>query len=124
MNADTLRWVLFGALIIVLLIGYRNKDTKGAIAGVLGLIILMALLFTSGCAIRPEYRPILQAGLAYEVGSRPVMGRDPVGVIRLYQPIVPGVLGCEYLHLSSVPDERDLNTVDQVGCLVTIPLGR
>jgi hypothetical protein len=101
--------------------GWWNKDTKGVVKVVGALILLAALgwaLF--GCAAYIPAR--LELGFAKEVGGSPVVGRDPVGMARIVQPITPWI-SMEYLHLSSVPDVRDSRTVDQVGVTVTIPLG-
>lgn len=107
-----------------------NTDTRDAVLVILGVILLAFILISvSGCAVSEPYRPRLEAGLAYELDSgKPVVGRDPVGVARVIQPLWVhksgfNVIG-EYLHLSSIPDVDDSNTVDQVGVLFSVPLGR
>lgn len=119
----TLRWVKSFS-------DWFNTDTRDAVLVILGVILLAFILITvSGCAVSEPYRPRLEAGLAYELDhSKPVVGRDPVGVARVIQPLWVhdsgfNVIG-EYLHLSSIPDIGDTNTVDQLGVLVSIPLGR
>lgn len=124
MRDSEMRAALFVSFIAAILIWWRNTDSKGAILGVCALLLIAALLIVSGCTINPDYRPIMQVGMASEIGPRQVVGNNPVGVVRLYQPVIPRVLGCEYMHLSSLPDQHDLATVDQIGCLITIPLGR
>jgi hypothetical protein len=101
--------------------GWWNEDTRGVVKIVAALILLAAVgwgLF--GCTAYTPAR--LELGLAREMGGSPVVGSDPVGMARIVQPITPW-LSLEYLHLSSVPDVRDRETVDQVGLTVTIPLG-
>lgn len=104
-----------------------NKDLRGALA-LIALILLVGWLLI-GCSVAPEYRPRLEAGFGYELDkSKPVVGRDPVGVARVRQPVYVHPSGFElfgeYLHLSSIPDEKDKNTVDQIELMFSIPLGK
>lgn len=105
-----------------------NKDVRGAIAVILAILAIGFVLM--GCSVSPAYRPRLEAGLAVELDKdKPVMGRDPVGVARVRQPLYfhnnTGIeLFAEYLHLSSIPDEKDKNTVDQAALMFSIPLGK
>lgn len=105
-----------------------NKDFKGALL-IVGLVIVVGFLLF-GCAVPLEYRPRIEAGFGIELDrDKPVMGRDPVGVARVNQTIwrhepTKFELFGEYLHLSSVPDNDDLNTVDQLNLMFRLPLGK
>jgi hypothetical protein len=101
-----------------------NKDTRGVLIGLVITILLFgAFLLLSGCAVSREYAPRLELGMGVEV-SDPVVGRDPVGIIRFNQPLIPGRLHLGFQHLSSIPDYRDRTSVNQVELIVTVPLGR
>lgn len=101
--------------------GWWNADTRGVVKVVGALVLLAAIAWgLFGCAAYTP--PRLELGFAAEVGGAPVVGSNPVGVARIVQP-VNRYVHLEYLHLSSVADVRDSATVDQVGVIVTIPLG-
>jgi len=107
-----------------------NKDVYQALMVIVAaLVIGLLAISVSGCTVTEAYRPRLEAGLAVELDrSKPVVGRDPVGVARVVQPLYVHPSGFrvigEYLHLSSIPDVHDSNTVDQAGILFSVPLGR
>jgi hypothetical protein len=50
-----------------------------------GVIVAVPLRFREGDCDR--YCPELEAGLSWEVTGKPTFGRDPVGTLRLRQPI-------------------------------------
>jgi hypothetical protein len=103
-----------------------NRDITGVLIGVLGIVGLCALVIVvAGCSVSPDYRPEMELGVHYEAHRRPgAFGSNPVGTVRMRQPIVPGRISLEYEHHSSVRDERDAGTADQVGVVFRIPLGR
>lgn len=101
-----------------------NKDTRGVLMGlVVAVVLFWLLLQLTGCTVSRAYQPTLELGMGVEV-SDPVVGRDPVGIIRFRQPLIPGRLHLGFQHLSSIPDYRDRTSVNQVELTVTLPLGR
>lgn len=104
-----------------------NKDTRGAFL-IGGLVVLFGLLFfVAGCSVRPEYRPWMEVGMAYDFQG--TVGSDPACIVRLRQPIGFGPIKPEwllvgYVHHSSCRDQYDRNTIDQLEVTAKIPIGR
>jgi hypothetical protein len=108
---------------------WANLDLLHAFIAILAVVAVFSLFLTvSGCTTAPEYQPRLEFGAHIELDqNKPVVGHDPVGMARLIKPVYVHPLvtvNAEYLHLSSIPDNDDLNTVDQAGITFTVPLGR
>lgn len=104
-----------------------RRDMFGAISASLLVLLLAALCITvSGCAVSPEYRPWMEAGIAYD--REHTVGNDPACIVRIRQPIGPSgkerwlVVGVE--HHSSCPDQTDRGEVNQIEVMAVIPLGR
>lgn len=108
--------------------GIWHKDNKGAVAIAVGVFILaFALVTVSGCTVRPEYQPWMEAGVAYD--TQEAVGHNPACVVRVRQPVGFGPLEPDWLivgyaHQSSCPDLQDRTTVDQLEVVAKIPLGR
>lgn len=108
-----------------------NKDLRGALTAIAAIIVAFFLLLTVvGCTVSPAHQPRLEFGAHIEMDQdKPVLGHDPVGMARIIYPVYTygpwgATVNAEYLHLSSIPDNDDLNTVDQVGVTFSVPLGR
>lgn len=100
-----------------------KKDMLGAIAIAVGIILVGAIFIgVTGCAVRPEYQPWLEAGLAYDRSH--TVGSDPACVVRLRQPIWPGHIVAGFEHHSSCGDQDDRAEINQVELMAIIPLGR
>lgn len=55
------------------------------------------------------------------------IGSDPIGIIQVSKPIYcfrGASLSGSYLHISSIPDSRDLATVDSFNLFLNIPITR
>lgn len=104
-----------------------NKDVRGAAMIIGTLLVIGWLLF--GCAsVDVRYMPTVQFGFGVELDNdKPVVGRNPVGVGYVNQPVWVNSYGnglhASYLHLSSVPDVADLGTVDQFNLLYSHKFG-
>lgn len=124
---SNLQWTCIVVLSFVLatLLFWRRarKDMKGAILAALAVILAGALLIVvSGCTVSREYRPWLEAGVAWDREHN--VGSNPGCVVRVRQPIVPGRLVAGYEHHSSCGDQHDRNEINQFEVMAVIPLGR
>ena len=102
-----------------------NKDVKGALLGLLCLLLMLGVVFVAtGCAYWHEHPTEVRAWAAFEVG-KPVVGRSPTGNILVTQPL-PYYFEASYNHVSSLPDYYDKATVDQfgIGVCIKVPLNR
>lgn len=121
-----IQWIVCTFLLFIALftiMRWWQKDNKGALMLALAVVIVAALLISvSGCAVSPEYRPWMEAGIAYD--TQETVGNNPACVVRVRQPVIPERLIVSYTHHSSCPDLRDRNTVDQLEFISIIPLGR
>lgn len=126
-------WQWFGAVVAAFLAYFVSakiwhKDNKGAVAiAILIFVVTFLVIFVSGCTVRPEYQPWLEAGVAHDFSE--TVGNNPACVVRIRQPIgfgplEPDWLIAGYTHHSSCPDLHDKATVDQVELVAKIPLGR
>jgi hypothetical protein len=127
---NTYQWTALVFLVFALaLTAFRawNKDTKGAFAIGIGVVLLGALFFVSGCTVSPERLPYMEVGMALD--TQKTVGSNPACVVRIKQPIGFGKLEPDWLtigynHQSSCRDLNDRATVDQVEIIAKIPLGR
>jgi hypothetical protein len=110
---------MLGALIAI---KAWNKDTKGATAIALGVLLAGALFVVSGCSVTPAYRPWMEIGMAYDASH--TVGSDPACIVRIRQPLIPDRLFVGYEHHSSCRDQDDKNVIDQIEVMAKIPLGR
>lgn len=120
--------VLAAFLVYFFAAGIFNKDNRGAVLLALAVFLLALLVFTvSGCAVSPDRRPWMEAGVAYDTQS--TVGGNPACIVRVRQPIgfgpiPPDWLVIGYTHHSSCPMQTDLTTIDQIEIVAKIPLGR
>src|SRR5688572_23833308 len=115
--------------------GRNMKDLKGAIFWI-GVIVAICLLFISvGCTVAPAYRPVIKFGALREL-DRKFGDSGWVGHVTISQPIhyfgpappssclAPPSLEGLYLHGSDLLTQDDYVTVDALGPVFTVPLGR
>lgn len=112
---------------------FPDKDVRGAVAIIAAIILLGFLFLIVGCSVAPEWRPELSFGAMREVDRR--FGESGwVGYARISQPlhyfgeapkcIAPPRLSADYIHGSDLLRTDDWMTVDAVGPVLTVPLGR
>lgn len=100
-----------------------RRDMFGAISASLLVLLLAALCITvSGCAVSPEYRPWMEAGIAADRAN--TVGSDPACIVRVRQPVWPGHLVAGFTHHSSCGDQQDAGEINQWEVVAIIPLGR
>lgn len=99
----------------------RAKDVFGAALLVFAVFIIFGFLWGQAEASAFDGEgPIVTTGFAYEVGD--TFGNRPTGVVKIEFPLFQnGYLA--YTHLSSVPDENDLNSYDAFSIEVKWPFG-
>jgi len=109
-----------------------NKDTQG-VAKFLFILLLFAFLGWTlfGCesVTGAGFKPMIKAGLGNEWGDA-VVGKDPAGIVSIELPLIAHrnacvpvpVLSIQQLHISSIPDYYDTNTIDQTNLIFTVPL--
>lgn len=126
-------WVWFVLVVLAFVtyfvaFGVWHKDNKGAVLIALAVfLVALALVVVTGCTTTRDYRPWLEAGVAYDFGE--AVGQNPACVVRVRQPIGFGPLEPDWLivgyaHQSSCPDLKDKEVVDQIEVVAKIPLGR
>lgn len=124
---SNLHWTILviAAFILATLVFWRKakKDMFGAILGAVAIIVIAAILFTvTGCAVNPEYRPWLEAGIAKDRAQ--TVGSNPACVVRVRQPVWPGHVVAGFEHHSSCGDQDDRAEINQWEVMAIIPLGR
>lgn len=122
-----LQWIVavVAAFLLATFIFWRRakKDMLGAVAAALIVILIGGvLLIVSGCAVSPEYRPWLEAGIAADRAN--TVGSNPACIVRVRQPVWPGRIVVGFEHHSSCPDQRDRGEINQWEVMAIIPLGR
>lgn len=123
---SNLQWTaaVFGVFLVASLTLWRKawKDMRGAMLIALAIVVLGALTLVSGCAVSPEYRPWMEAGVAYDRSH--AVGEQPTCVVRIRQPLVSGKIVASVTHHSSCPMQNDAGEVNQLEVTAILPLGR
>lgn len=111
----------------------QMKDLKGALFWIAVIILAGLMLLSVGCSIEAAYRPTIKFGALREVDRR--FGDSGwVGYAGISQPLhyfgeppkclAPPSVSLDYLHGSDLLRQDDMMTVDGLGPVFTVPLGR